>query len=134
MRMIHLHNSYAGRRTNEVRIAAGNYQDDDPILMGLAAYLVENGHARYLEPGEMLPIVPAKAPDSEPVKGFLTHAETLARLGYAPEVTTASEIEHAVIFNTELAPIETADNEAKVIPAVKPQQKPKPRPKARKGK
>lgn len=40
---------YRGRLTQEQFIPAGVYPEDDPILCGLADYLVSNGHAVYVE-------------------------------------------------------------------------------------
>jgi hypothetical protein len=47
MARIKLSRSYQGRRTNEQRIPAGVYDDNDPALMALGNYLVKNGHAVY---------------------------------------------------------------------------------------
>jgi len=45
LRLLH---DYRGSRTGERIIAEGIYDVDDPALMGLADYLVTNGHARVL--------------------------------------------------------------------------------------
>lgn len=47
MANIQLLRNYGGRRTNEARIPPGVYYENDPLLCGLADYLVENGHAVF---------------------------------------------------------------------------------------
>ncbi len=42
-----LHN-YGGEPTNFKRILPGEYDVDDEEIMGLAEYLVKNGHAKYI--------------------------------------------------------------------------------------
>jgi hypothetical protein len=43
--LIQLLHHYRGRLTNNRMIPMGQYEEDDPRLEGLAAYLVDNGHA-----------------------------------------------------------------------------------------
>lgn len=47
--IIHLLRSYRGKLTGEKVIPPGHYDDSDPRIFGLAAYLVENGHAVEVE-------------------------------------------------------------------------------------
>lgn len=42
---LYLDHGYRGRKSNEAYIPAGLYPWGDPVLMGLEAYLIENGHA-----------------------------------------------------------------------------------------
>jgi hypothetical protein len=49
MRKIELFRWYTGIRTQEQPIFPGIYNVNDKALYGLADYLVENGHARYLD-------------------------------------------------------------------------------------
>lgn len=72
---IQLKRAFSGRLTNEAWIQAGVYAPDDPALMGLAEYLVENGHA-VIVGGDVEAVEPTpeaaqseadQAPDSETV-------------------------------------------------------------------
>lgn len=49
MGRIYLRYGYGGWNTNEKRISAGEYDVDDPLLMGIAEYLVETKHAVIIE-------------------------------------------------------------------------------------
>lgn len=48
MRVIRVLHNYGGALTNERRIAPGDYVDSDERLLGIADYLVENGHAEVI--------------------------------------------------------------------------------------
>ena len=45
MAKIHLRYAYRGHMSKERLIPAGEYDDHDPVIMGIAAYLIKNGHA-----------------------------------------------------------------------------------------
>jgi len=69
---INLKHIYRGSLTNEQALLPGEYDYDDPYLMGLAGYLVKNGHAdlRDNEPKSVKPELPK--PDSDAI-----HAPTV---------------------------------------------------------
>ena len=50
---IHLTHSYQGKLTKEQPINPGVYRRDDPKLFGLATYLVDNGHAVWVNVPEV---------------------------------------------------------------------------------
>ena len=60
--LIHLDRDYRGAKTNEVPIMAGDYEIDEPALLGLGQYLLDNRHATIVEGDE------PKAVVDEPVK------------------------------------------------------------------
>lgn len=82
---IQLLRSYRGHLTNEQLIQPGTYDDNDPLLMGLADYLIQNGHATIIDDG--LPLVVSEPEvDAESSAGFLTHKEILALRGQSAVV------------------------------------------------
>lgn len=85
MATIQLLTDYAGERTGERRIWPGVYLDSDPVLCGLAEYLVANGYATWI--------------DGTPVPVALTTTATDNLTGIAVEPTSDThevqdEIEH----------------------------------------
>lgn len=64
MASIQLLKDYAGRRTNEQRVWPGFYDEEDPTIMGLAAYLVETGHAVWVDTPPSPVVLPDTAVDS----------------------------------------------------------------------
>jgi hypothetical protein len=50
VRVLH---DYGGTPTRERRIQPGVYLVDDPALFGIADYLVANGHAVYVQDGDL---------------------------------------------------------------------------------
>ena len=77
---------YRGKFTREQFIPAGEYRRDDPVLCGLAEYLVETGHAVWVGVAQ-----PVAVPVPEPV------------IAPVPDPEGTSEVEAVV------APVE--DNE-----------------------
>jgi hypothetical protein len=55
---IRLRYGYRGKYTQERFIPAGEYQRDNPVLCGLAEYLVENGHAVWVDVAPVAPPAP----------------------------------------------------------------------------
>ena len=84
---VRLRYSYRGSPSRERVIPAGEYQRDDSVLCGLAEYLVENGHAVWVEIPQFVP--PA------------TVVGTVVALEPAPEVVTEPEIPEPEPVETE---------------------------------
>lgn len=64
MAAIQLLHDFAGRLTGEKRIFPGVYDADDPTIMGLAEYLVQNGHAVWVDAPPAPVVLPDTATDS----------------------------------------------------------------------
>lgn len=98
---LHLRINYGGARTNEQRIPPGDYDADDERLFGLAGYLVDNGHAVWVDaPTLDASELPAPEPDA-PALATLSHEEAMARMGRAepePEAPTYAEMTIAALM------------------------------------
>lgn len=68
---IRLLDGYRGKFTREQFIPAGEYRRDDPVLCGLAEYLVETGHAVWVGVAQPvavpIPLAPIEPPEAIPV-------------------------------------------------------------------
>lgn len=58
---IEVKQTYRGRKTRELPIHPGVYFRDDPLLFGLADFLVETGRAVEIKGGPQLPAEPLVA-------------------------------------------------------------------------
>lgn len=96
MASIQLLRDYAGSRTNENRIWPGFYDEDDPGIYGLAAYLVETGHAVWVDAPPAPVVLPDAAVDS--MVEFGTEASVIADETDEPppaeDFEVLDEIEH----------------------------------------
>ena len=71
---VHVLKGYRGRPSNEQFIPPGVYSDDDERLFGLAAYLIENGHAIEIGIQTEPAAKPTIDPEPQAVK-FLTEKQ-----------------------------------------------------------
>lgn len=58
---IRVNHNYGGKPTNNLRIRPGVYDASDPALFGLADYLVQHGHAEFVD-GDTAVTFPAAEP------------------------------------------------------------------------
>ena len=76
---------FKGRLTQEVLIQAGVYTADDPRLMGLETYFVENELGAFV--GEDIPVTIEPLPQDVETPAGMTHAEAQDRLGFTTSPT-----------------------------------------------
>lgn len=75
MATIELKHGYRGYKSNEKFIPPGIYDDHDPLIMPIVAYLVKNGHATILD--NSTHVEPEHESEPLPEIEFTTHAVML---------------------------------------------------------
>mgnify|MGYP000162100317 FL=1 len=93
MANINLRYGYRGHMSKEKFIPAGTYDDHDPVLMGIVAYLVKNGHATVIE---VEPTVDEEHEDKLPIfvngVGFVDEPPEVTFTDAALEILEVSSI------------------------------------------